>query len=112
MKATILVPFRDKYDHAVVYAPGDVKEFDSDRVAALSARGLVKPLEEAPKESEEKAESEAKLAKPKGKGKGKSAKKDKEAADAAPEAGNVEANADTEADAPEKAEAEDSKDND
>ena len=50
MKATVLVPFRDKYDHAVVYAPGDVKEFDNDRAVALAARGLVEPFAEAPKE--------------------------------------------------------------
>lgn len=111
MKATILVPFRDKYDHAVVYAPGDVKEFDNDRVAALAARGLAEPLEEAPKDPEEKAEPEAKPVKPKGKGKGKSAKKDKEAADAAPDAEKVEADADTEADAPEEVEADNSNDN-
>ena len=111
MKATVLVPFRDKYDHAVVYAPGDVKEFDNDRAVALAARGLVEPFAEAPKEPEEKAVADAKPAKPKGKGKGKSTKKETEVADAAPEADKVEADADTEADAPEEAEAEDSNDN-
>lgn len=49
MKATVLIPFRDKHDHKVVYSPGDVKEFDNDRVVALAARGLVKPLKKPPK---------------------------------------------------------------
>lgn len=111
MKATILVPFRDKYDHAVVYAPGDVKEFDNDRVAALAARGLVEPFIEVYKESEGKAEPEANAAKPKGKGKGKSAKKDKEAADAAPDTEKVEADVEPEAGALEKPDADNSNDN-
>lgn len=97
MKATILIPFRDKHDHKVVYAPGDVKEFDNDRVVALAARGLVKPLEEAPKtpSNNENAEAEAKPAKGKGKGK-KSTKKDKDLAeDVASEPENVDADTDT-----------------
>lgn len=100
MKATILVPFRDKHDHKVVYAPGEVKDFDNDRVVALAARGLVKPLE-SPDEAIEKvpdiaeAEAEVKPAKNKGKTKGKSSKKDKDA-DITSESGKEDvANADT-----------------
>lgn len=92
MKATILVPFRDKHDHKVVYAPGEVKDFDNDRVVALAARGLVKPLEEIAKEENPDTEKPAKKApKPKGKG-----KKDKEA-DADADAPNP-ADADAEGD--------------
>lgn len=97
MKATVLIPFRDKHDHKVVYSPGDVKEFDNDRVVALAARGLVKPLEEASKTEES---ADVKPAKGKGKGKGKNAKKDKEApAEVAPEAEKVDADTDTDTEA-------------
>lgn len=82
MKAIVLVPFRAKHDHKVIYAPGDVKEFDNDRVAALAARGLVKPFEETPTDAikDGSADSVERLTKSsgKGKGKGKSTKKDKE----------------------------------
>ena len=84
MKAIVLVPFRAKHDHKVTYAPGEVKEFDNDRAVALAARGLVKPLEEAPidKGNDSATPTPAKngglKATSKGKGKGKSSKKDKE----------------------------------
>lgn len=100
MKATILVPFRDKHDHKVVYAPGEVKEFDNDRVAALAARGLVKALEEAPKDP---AEPKAKA--PKGKGKGKSTKKEDAPAEVVADTDTDNAEADTEADVEKEAEA-------
>lgn len=69
MKVTILVPFRDKHDHKVVYSPGEVKDFDNDRAVALAARGLVKAIEAEPQ-----PEAPAKPAK-KSKGKGKSPSK-------------------------------------
>ncbi len=85
MKATVLVRFRDKHNHKVVFEPGEVKDFDNDRVAALAARGLVKPLEETPVDpgndsaNATSAKNGALKASGKGKGKGKSSKKDKEA---------------------------------
>lgn len=98
MKATILVRFRDKHNHKVVFEPGEVKDFDNDRVAALAARGLVKPIEETPVDTGNdsanatSAKNGASKASSKGKGKGKSSKKDKEAsAEAvAPESENEE----------------------
>ncbi len=86
MKATVLVRFRDKHNHKVVFEPGEVKDFDNDRVAALAARGLVKPLEETPVDpgndsaNATSAKNGALKASGKGKGKAKSSKKDKEAA--------------------------------
>lgn len=98
MKVTILVPFRDKHDHKVVYSPGEVKEFDNDRAVALATRGLVKPLET---EAKTDAEAEEKPAK-KSKGKGKSTKKAK---DETPKTEVVEAEVDNEAEVNTEAEA-------
>lgn len=84
MKAIVLVPFRAKHDHKVIYAPGEVKEFDNDRGVALAARGLVKPLEESPSDSGTDSEIATTVkngglkASGKGKNKGKSSKKEKE----------------------------------
>ncbi len=83
MKAIVLVPFRAKNDHKVIYAPGEVKEFDNDRAVALAARGLVNPLEETPADNGNDSKSAATVmnfaskASGKGKSKGKSSKKGK-----------------------------------
>lgn len=48
MKAIVLVPFRAKHDHKVIYALGEVKEFDNDRAVALALAVLSNPLKKLP----------------------------------------------------------------
>lgn len=86
MKVTVLIRFRDKYNHKVVFEPGLTMDFDNDRAVALAARGLVKLLVEAPVNpggdsvNDASDENGASKTSGKGKGKAKSSKKDKEAA--------------------------------
>lgn len=84
MKALILVPFRAKHDHKVIYAPGEEKEFDNDRAVALAARGLVKLLEETPVDTDDESanatsskKDNPKASSGKNSGKGRPSKKDK-----------------------------------
>lgn len=106
MKVTILVPFRDKHDHKVVYSPGEVKDFDNDRVVALAARGLVKAIEAEP---QPEAEAPAKPAK-KSKGKGKSPSK--KAKEETPEKEVIEAETEADGEADDEADDEVEADND
>lgn len=78
-KAVIKARFRDKDNHSVVYNPGDVAEFNDDRVVALAARGLVEPVEADNAEDTEKENPTAKSTK------GKKAKVSKSKKDAAAE---------------------------
>lgn len=91
-RVTILIPFRDKGSFKTVYNPGEVKEFDDDRAAALAARGLVEIDEPAEETAEDEPKTDTKPdPRPKGKtsskgAKGKSSKKDAKSAEPAEEA--------------------------
>jgi hypothetical protein len=41
MKAIVVINFVDKYDNATQYMPGDIVDFDEDRIEDLERRGLV-----------------------------------------------------------------------
>lgn len=45
-KALVLIPFRDKRNRKIKHKVGEIVEFNTDRVAALAARGLVKTIED------------------------------------------------------------------
>lgn len=104
-KAIIKARFRDKDNHSVVYNPGDVAEFNDDRVVALAARGLVEPVADET-DSAEDTEKEASTAKST---KGKKAKASKSKKDAPAEtepSENAIADNPDESDAPEEVETE------
>lgn len=78
MKATVLVNFRDKFDHKVIHVPGEDVDFDNDRVVALAARGLVEIHKEESETPAETPVAEPIVEEPKKKGRARKSAADNE----------------------------------
>ena len=50
MKVEVIAIFRDKYDKDVLYAVGDILDWDDkERIADCTERGLIRPIQEETK---------------------------------------------------------------